>query len=112
MGRLFDVFVQALAVPGIRDTQCGFKCFTREAALALCQRMTAEGFGFDVEMLYLARRLGYRVREIPVVWRNSPQSRVRVWRDSISMINELLRIRWNSVRGRYDRPIQQTLNAV
>ena len=112
MGRLFNLFVQALAVPGIHDTQCGFKCFGREAALAICQRMTTERFGFDVEMLYLARRLGYRVREVPVVWRNSPQSRVRVWRDSISMINELLRIRWNSVRGRYNRATQQTLNAV
>jgi dolichyl-phosphate beta-glucosyltransferase len=112
MGRLFNLFVQALAVPGIHDTQCGFKCFGREAARAICQRMTTERFGFDVEMLYLARRLGYRVREVPVVWRNSPQSRVRVWRDSICMITELLRIRWNSVRGRYNRPTQQTLNAV
>ena len=108
MGRLFNVFVQALAVPGIRDTQCGFKCFTREAALALCQRMTAEGFGFDVEMLYLARRLGYRVREIPVVWRNSPQTRVRVWRDSVSMMGDLVRIRWHDLRGRYDGPTGMT----
>jgi dolichyl-phosphate beta-glucosyltransferase len=112
MGRLFNLFVQALAVPGIHDTQCGFKCFRREAALAICQHMTTERFGFDVEMLYLARRLGYRVRELPVVWRNSAESRVRVWRDSIAMLNELLRIRWNSVRGRYNRPTQQTLNAV
>jgi dolichyl-phosphate beta-glucosyltransferase len=72
MGRLFTLFVQALAVPGIHDMQCGFRCSRREAALAICQRMAAEGFGIDVEMLYLARRLGYRVREVPVVWRNSP----------------------------------------
>jgi dolichyl-phosphate beta-glucosyltransferase len=112
MGRLFNVFVQALAVPGIHDTQCGFKCFRREAALAICQRMTTERFGFDVEMLYLARRLGYRVREVPVVWRNSPQSRVRVWQDSISMINELLRIRWNSVCGRYNRAAEKTKEVI
>jgi dolichyl-phosphate beta-glucosyltransferase len=112
MGRLFNLFVQALAVPGIHDTQCGFKCFRREAALAICQHMTTERFGFDVEMLYLARRWGYRVREVPVVWRNSPQSRVRVWRDSMSMLNELLRIRWNSVCGRYGRATQQTLKAM
>ncbi len=104
MGRLFNVFVQALAVPGILDTQCGFKCFTREAALAICERMTCERFGFDVEMLYLAQRLGYRVREVPVVWRNSPQTRVHALRDSGSMLCDLLRIRWNAVRGRYDRP--------
>jgi dolichyl-phosphate beta-glucosyltransferase len=104
MGRLFNVFVQALAVPGIWDTQCGFKCFRREAALAICQRMAAEGFGFDVEMLYLARRLGYRVREVPVVWRNSPQTRVRVWRDSVAMMGDLLRVRWNDLRARYGEP--------
>jgi dolichyl-phosphate beta-glucosyltransferase len=102
MGRLFNVFVQALAVPGIRDTQCGFKCFRREASLAICQRMTIERFGFDVEMLYLARRLGYRVREVAVVWRNSPQTRVRVGRDSVSMLGDLWRVRWHDLRGRYD----------
>ena len=104
MGRLFNVFAQALVVPGIRDTQCGFKCFRRDAALAICQRMAAEGFGFDVEMLYLARRLGYRVREVPVVWRNSPQTRVHVWRDSVAMMGDLWRIRWNDLRARYDVP--------
>jgi dolichyl-phosphate beta-glucosyltransferase len=102
MGQLFNAFVRALAVPGIRDTQCGFKCFRREAALAICRRMAVERFGFDVEMLYLARRLGYRVREVPVVWRNSPQTRVRVGRDSVSMLGDLLRIRWNDLRARYD----------
>ena len=112
MGRLFNVLVQALAVPGMHDTQCGFKCFRREAALAICQRMTTERFGFDVEMLYLARRLGYRVREVPVVWRNSPQSRVRVWQDSMFMIHELLRIRWNSVCGRYDRAAEKTIKVI
>jgi len=102
LGRLFNIFVRVLAVPGIRDTQCGFKCFRREAALAICQRMAVERFGFDVEMLYLARRLGYRVREVPVVWRNSPQTRVRMGRDSVSMLGDLLRIRWNDLRARYD----------
>jgi dolichyl-phosphate beta-glucosyltransferase len=104
MGRLFNLCVQMLAVPDIHDTQCGFKCFRRDTALAICERMTAERFGFDVEMLYLARRLGYRVREVPVVWRNSPQSRVRMWQDPVSMLGDLWRIRWNGLRGRYDRP--------
>ena len=104
LGRLFNRCVQTVAVPGIQDTQCGFKCFRRETALAICDRMTAEGFGFDVEMLYLARRLGYRVREVPVVWRNSPQSRVRMWQDPVWMLRDLWRIRWNALWGRYDRP--------
>jgi dolichyl-phosphate beta-glucosyltransferase len=111
MGRLFNVFVQALAVPGIWDTQCGFKCFRHAAGRAICQRMAAEGFGFDVEMLYLARRLGYRVCEVPVVWRHSPQTRVRVWRDSIAMMGDLLRIRWNDLRARYDQPTGMTSQA-
>jgi dolichyl-phosphate beta-glucosyltransferase len=111
MGRLFNVFVQALAIPGIRDTQCGFKCFRREAALAICQHMVAERFGFDVEMLYLARRLGYRVREVPVVWRNSPQTRVRMWRDPVSMLGDLLRIRWHGLRTRYEEPTGMTRQA-
>jgi dolichyl-phosphate beta-glucosyltransferase len=101
MGRLFNVFVHALAIRGIRDTQCGFKCFRREAAMEICRRMTTERFGFDVEMLYLAGRLGYRVREVPVLWRNSPETRVRVWQDSVSMLSDLLRIRWNDRCGRY-----------
>jgi dolichyl-phosphate beta-glucosyltransferase len=108
MGRLFNLCVQALAVPNIHDTQCGFKCFRREAARAICARMTAERFGFDVEMLYLARHFGYRVREVPVVWRHSPQSRVRMWQDPVSMLGDLLRIRWHDLWGRYDRPTPMT----
>jgi dolichyl-phosphate beta-glucosyltransferase len=104
MGRLFNRCVQALAVPGIQDTQCGFKCFRREAALAICARMTTERFGFDVEMLYLARQLGYRVREVPVVWRHAPQSRVHLWQDPVSMLGDLVRIRWHDLWGRYNRP--------
>ncbi len=64
--------------------------------------MTSERFGFDVEMLYLARRLGYLIHEVPVVWRNSPQTRVHVLRDALSMLWDLLRIRWHDGRGRYD----------
>jgi glycosyltransferase involved in cell wall biosynthesis len=108
MGRLFNLFVRMVAVPGIQDTQCGFKIFRRRAALAICQRMTTERFGFDVEMLYLARRLGYGVREVPVVWGHDPRTRVRLCRDSVSMIGDLLRIRWNDLWGRYDRPARMT----
>jgi dolichyl-phosphate beta-glucosyltransferase len=103
MGSLFHVVVHALAVPGIRDTRRGFKCFRRDAALAICQRMTCERFRFDVEMLYLARRLGYRVREVPVIWRHSPLSRVQVRRDALAMFADLLRMRWHDVCGGHDR---------
>jgi dolichyl-phosphate beta-glucosyltransferase len=102
MGRLFNVLVQTLVICGIRDTQCGFKCFRRDAAVEICRRMACERFAFDVEMLYLARFLGYRVAEVPVVWRNSPETKVNALRDSASMFADLMRIRWNRRCGRYD----------
>jgi dolichyl-phosphate beta-glucosyltransferase len=92
LGRLFNRLVQALVLPGLHDTQCGCKGFRREAALAICQRMTSERFGFDVDMLVLARRLGYRICEVPVVWRDAPHSRVRVGRDALSMLMEVWRL--------------------
>lgn len=101
MGRLFNILVQALILRGIRDTQCGFKCFTREAAVDICHRMRCERFAFDVEMLYLAHAMGYRVGEIPVIWRNSPETKVHAVRDSAAMFADLLAIRSNHFRGRY-----------
>ena len=89
---MFNWCVRAL-VPGIRDSQCGFKLFRREAAKAICERMTVDGFAFDVEMLYLARTLGHRVAEVPVAWRHAPGSRVR-WLDPLVMLGDLARIRW------------------
>lgn len=101
MGRLFNILVQALILQGIRDTQCGFKCFTREAAVDICHRMRCERFAFDVEMLYLAQVMGYRVAEVPVIWRNSPETKVHAIRDSAAMFADLLAIRSNHFRGRY-----------
>jgi dolichyl-phosphate beta-glucosyltransferase len=108
MGRLFNVLVRTLGLSTMRDTQCGFKCFTREAALEICHCMTRKRFGFDVEMLYLARKWGYGVHEVPVVWHNSPHTRVHALRDSISMAGDLLQIRWNDLCGRYERRRQRT----
>lgn len=102
MGRLFNLLVQALVVRGIQDTQCGFKCFTREAARDICRRMTRERFAFDVEMLYLARVMDYRVAEVPIVWRNSAETKVNAIRDSASMFADLVRIRWSHLYDRYD----------
>lgn len=101
MGRMFNVIVQTFALRGIRDTQCGFKCFTREAARAVCQLLTCDRFAFDVEMLYLARKQGFIIREAPVTWINSEKSTVCPVSDSASMILDVLRIRWNDLRGRY-----------
>lgn len=93
MGRAFNLLVQALVLPGLRDTQCGVKLFRRDAGLAVFERCQSDGFAFDVEALALARGLGYRVAEVPVEWRNSPDSRVRPLVDVPRMFLELLTIR-------------------
>lgn len=93
MGRAFNLLVRALLLPGLRDTQCGVKLFCRDAALAVFERCRSDGFAFDVEALALARRLGYRIAEVPVEWHNSPDSRVRPLLDVPRMFWELLTIR-------------------
>ncbi len=75
-GRVFNLLVRLLVVSGIRDTQCGFKLFSRDAAREVFSRATVDRFAFDVEALLLARRLGYRIAEVPVLWFNSPDTRV------------------------------------
>jgi len=102
MGRTFNLMVQALAVPGIQDTQCGFKAFRGEPARRIFARQTIERFGFDPEILFIARRLGCRLTEVQVKWVNSPDSKVHVFRDSTRMLLELLTIRDNARRGLYD----------
>jgi dolichyl-phosphate beta-glucosyltransferase len=95
--------VQTLALPGLWDTQCGFKAFTLDAARAVFPLQTIERFGFDVELLYIARRRGLRIREVQVSWADAPGSRVRVLRDSARMFLDLLEIRWKDLKGRYPR---------
>jgi len=101
MGKSFNLLVQSLVISGLKDTQCGFKAFEREAIRKIISRQRVERFGFDVEILYLAEKFGYSIREVPVHWINSPQSRVRILRDSSRMIWDLLRIRWLDLRGAY-----------
>jgi dolichyl-phosphate beta-glucosyltransferase len=100
MGRLFNLCVRALAVPGIHDTQCGFKLFTAEAAEAAFRPARLDGFSFDVETLFLARRRGLRIAEVPVRWRNDAASRVGPLNGFRAFV-DLGRIRWNAWRGRY-----------
>ncbi|MBV9326299.1 MAG: glycosyltransferase family 2 protein [Chloroflexi bacterium] len=101
MGRVFNRVVQALAVPGIEDSQCGFKAFSGEAARAIFERQRVDGFGFDVEILYLARRLGYPIRVVPLRWEHKENSRVLPVRDTLLMLSDVLRVRFNGWRGRY-----------
>jgi glycosyltransferase involved in cell wall biosynthesis len=101
MGRAFNRLVKLLAVRGIEDTQCGFKCFTRAAARDLFGRQTLDDWSFDVEILFLAQRLGYRVVEVPIHWYYREQSRIRPLRDALRMMLGVLRVRWNGWRGVY-----------
>ncbi len=103
MGRVYNNLVRLLAVPGLEDTQCGFKCFRGEIVPDLFRRQTMDGFAFDVEVLSLARKAGLTMREIAVDWYYQERSKVRAVRDSLSMTLDLLRIRWRYQRGRYRR---------
>ena len=118
MGRVFNFFVQSVALPGIHDSQCGFKCFRRDAARRIFPRMRIERFGFDVEILWLARKLGHHVAEIPVTWIDHPRSTVHPVRDSSRMLLEVVKVRLNDLSGYYGHsgptplPIDSTLVAV
>jgi dolichyl-phosphate beta-glucosyltransferase len=94
LGRAGNQLIQLLAVPGIRDTQCGFKLFRGDAARALFREARIDRFAWDVEVLYLARKHGLAIAEVPVLWFNSPESKVRVVRDAIQTLWDVARIRW------------------
>ncbi len=89
------------------DTQCGFKAFRREPARVVFEQQRIERYGFDPEILFLARRHGLRMVEIPVRWAHDPDSRVRVLRDGLHMLADLVRVRANALAGRYPRAGEQ-----
>ena len=100
-GIIFNKIVRSILWLPFVDTQCGFKAFRRERCGILFEQQKIEGFGFDPELLFLARRHGLRVVEIPVRWGHSPATKVSMLHDSIQMFIDVFTIRWNSVRGRY-----------
>ena len=93
MGKSFNLLVQGLLLPGVWDTQCGFKLFRGDVARDLFGRLRTEGFAYDVEILVLARRSGYKISEVPVRWINSSTSRVQTVRHSRQMLADVLHIR-------------------
>jgi dolichyl-phosphate beta-glucosyltransferase len=93
MGKTFNQIVQLLVVKGIKDTQCGFKGFSHDSAKNVFGKSKINGFGFDVEILYLARRMGYKIKEISVEWFNDEQSKINPITDSFKMLMEIIRIR-------------------
>ncbi len=104
MGRAFNLLVRALALPGLHDSQCGFKMFRGPVAEDVFRHARLEGMAFDVEVLFIARRRGYRIVEVPIPWYFDPDSRVHPIRDTLHMLRDLVRIRWNARQGVYDRP--------
>lgn len=104
MGRIFNFIVRILAVPGFQDTQAGFKCFRRPVALDVLARQTIDGWAFDVELLFISLQRGYRIVEVPIHWHYRKNSRISPLRDAVDMVREVLRIRLNSLQGRYDAP--------
>jgi dolichyl-phosphate beta-glucosyltransferase len=101
MGRVFNGLVRFMAVPEIQDTQCGFKCFTREAAQMVFPLQQIDGWGFDVEVLYIAGLRGLRLVEVPIHWYYQSDSRVRPLQDTFNMIRELIKIRRMGSAGIY-----------
>jgi glycosyltransferase involved in cell wall biosynthesis len=106
IGRGFNTIVRWVALPGLQDTQCGFKCFRARAAEEVFSRQTLTGMSFDVEVLFVARRLGYKIEEVPIDWYFDPDSRVRLIEDSLRMFLDLLTIRRNARRGVYDAQVR------
>jgi dolichyl-phosphate beta-glucosyltransferase len=106
-GRIFNVLVRLATGVDFGDTQCGFKAFRRESSRILFEQQLIEGFGFDPEILFLARYHGLQVAEVPVRWAHVPGTKVRVFSDSLRMFRDLTKIRWNALVGAY-RPSPTT----
>lgn len=112
MGRIFNIFVQIVILPGIKDTQCGFKLFSREVVKKVFNRLVIYGENskelkdaymgaWDVEVLFIARKMGFKIKEVPVTWTYVKTTRLSAVRDSLRMIRDVIRIRFNAIFGKY-----------
>ena len=104
-GRCFNWLTRSVMGLHFKDTQCGFKAFRREAAQVIFRLQTIERWGFDPEILFIAQRLGYTIREVAVTWGHDERSRLSYLRDGVKMLEEIAAIRVNALAGRYDRAI-------
>jgi dolichyl-phosphate beta-glucosyltransferase len=104
-GRCFNMLTRAVMNLPYADTQCGFKAFTRNAAQTVFQLQTIERWGFDPEILFIARKRGFRVQEVPVSWAHDERTRISYLRDGMQMLKELAIVRWNAMTGRYGKEI-------
>ena len=104
-GRIFNLLLRGILGLRFKDTQCGFKAFTRRAAQLIFARQRIERWGFDPELLFLAGKLGLRVEEVPVEWADDPRTKIRPLRDGTRIFTEMLRIRWYSLAGKYSADV-------
>ena len=102
-GRGINFLIQVLILPGLNDTQCGFKCFRANVAEDLFNLQTLPGWSFDIEVLFVARKYKYRVQEIPIHWYHDAETKVRALPDAIRMFQDIFRIRANALRGIYKK---------
>jgi glycosyltransferase involved in cell wall biosynthesis len=100
-GRCFNLLTRSVMALPYKDTQCGFKAFTRAAVAAIAPRLKVERWGFDPEMLFLAGAAGFTVREVPVTWAHDARSKISYMRDGLKMLEDMARIRWYSLTGAY-----------
>ena len=105
MGRFYNILVRLLAVPGLQDSQCGFKCFRGELVSQIFQLQQLDGFAFDVEILFLAKKCGLIIQEVGIDWHYRENSKVRAFHDSLIMTWDLLKIRWRNFRGGYGQAV-------
>jgi glycosyltransferase involved in cell wall biosynthesis len=103
IGRVFNSLVRYALLPGLQDTQCGFKAFRDEVAEHLFPMQTMTGWSFDAELLFIAQRFGYEVKEVPITWYYKPGTRLHIVKDSIKMASDLFTIQRNARRGIYDQ---------
>jgi len=101
-GRLVNFAIRLLILPGFHDTQCGFKCFRAAVAEEIFPYQTISGWSFDIEILYIALKRGYRVEEVPIHWYFDPETKLRAIKDAILMLRDIFLIHWTNLRGLYD----------
>jgi len=104
-GRAVNTMIRTLALPGLHDTQCGFKCFRASVAEELFKLQTLTGWSFDIELLFIARQRGYRIVELPIHWYFNPESKLNVVQDAFKMGIDILTIHLNQFKGVYDAKV-------
>jgi dolichyl-phosphate beta-glucosyltransferase len=110
-GRCFNAITRTVTELPFADTQCGFKAFTRAAAQTVFQLQTIDRWGFDPEILFIALKRGYKIKEVPVSWAHDERTKMSYLKDGMRMLEDLAQVRWNALLGRYDRHVTEVQRA-